>query len=51
MEQIARTKLDLSDKVVYGDLLRFYTPKGFKPVDPSKYDYNNREDKEEGSDE
>jgi lipoteichoic acid synthase len=51
MEQISRTKLDLSDKVVYGDLLRFYTPKGFKPVDPSKYDYNNREDKKEGSDE
>nr|WP_309138312.1 LTA synthase family protein [Parageobacillus sp. VR-IP] len=50
MEQIARTKLDLSDKVVYGDLLRFYTPKGFKPVDPSKYNYNNnRKDKEEGS--
>nr|WP_033023690.1 LTA synthase family protein [Geobacillus icigianus] len=48
LEQIVRTKLDLSDKVVYGDLLRFYTPKGFKPVDPSKYDYNNRED-EEGS--
>ncbi|MED3667328.1 LTA synthase family protein [Geobacillus kaustophilus] len=47
LEQIIRTKLDLSDKVVYGDLLRFYTPKGFKPVDPSKYDYNNRE---EGSD-
>ncbi|MED3904345.1 LTA synthase family protein [Geobacillus thermodenitrificans] len=42
LEQIARTKLDLSDKVVYGDLLRFYTPKGFEPVDPSKYDYNNR---------
>jgi lipoteichoic acid synthase len=49
LEQIARTKLDLSDKVVYGDLLRFYTPKGFKPVDPTKYDYNNREDKEKGS--
>lgn len=48
LEQIVRTKLDLSDKVVYGDLLRFYTPKGFEPVDPSKYDYNKREN-EEGS--
>ncbi|STO36762.1 Lipoteichoic acid synthase 1 [[Flavobacterium] thermophilum] len=48
LEQIIRTKLDLSDKVVYGDLLRFYTPKGFKPIDPSKYDYNKREN-EEGS--
>lgn len=44
-EQIARTKLSLSDKVVYEDLLRFYTPKGFKPVDRSKYDYNNYEEK------
>nr|WP_308806965.1 LTA synthase family protein [Anoxybacillus caldiproteolyticus] len=43
-EQIVRTKLNLSDKVVYGDLLRFYTPKGFKPVDRTKYDYNHREE-------
>lgn len=33
-------KLGLSDKVVNGDLLRFYTPTGFTPVDPSKYNYN-----------
>ncbi|WP_240371883.1 LTA synthase family protein [Anoxybacteroides rupiense] len=46
-EQIVRTKLSLSDKVVYEDLLRFYTPKGFKPVDRTKYDYNNYEDKKE----
>jgi len=44
-EQIVRTKLSLSDKVVYEDLLRFYTPKGFKPVDRSKYDYNHHEEK------
>ncbi|GGJ78882.1 lipoteichoic acid synthase [Anoxybacillus voinovskiensis] len=43
-EQIVRTKLSLSDKVVYEDLLRFYTPKGFKPVDRSKYDYNHHEE-------
>lgn len=33
-------KLQLSDKVVNGDLLRFYTPIGFTPVDPSQYNYN-----------
>ncbi|MGE7676139.1 LTA synthase family protein [Lysinibacillus sp. NPDC094403] len=33
-------KLELSDKVVNGDLLRFYTPKGYTPVDPSKYNYS-----------
>ncbi|MER2038439.1 MAG: LTA synthase family protein [Solibacillus sp.] len=32
-------KLHLSDKVVNGDLLRFYTPTGFTRVDPSKYNY------------
>ncbi|WP_269153233.1 LTA synthase family protein [Neobacillus sedimentimangrovi] len=32
--------LALSDKVVNGDLLRFYTPEGFTPVDRSKYNYN-----------
>ena len=31
--------LSLSDKVVNGDLLRFYTPNGFTPVDPSQYQY------------
>lgn len=34
-------KLKFSDKVVNGDLLRFYTPTGFTPVDPSQYNYNN----------
>ncbi|CAM5188865.1 Glycerol phosphate lipoteichoic acid synthase OS=Lysinibacillus sphaericus OX=1421 GN=LS41612_03250 PE=3 SV=1 [Lysinibacillus sphaericus] len=33
-------KLGLSDKVVNGDLLRFYKPTGYTPVDPSKYNYN-----------
>jgi lipoteichoic acid synthase len=46
-EQIVRTKLNLSDKVVYEDLLRFYTPKGFKPVDRSKYDYNHHKERTE----
>jgi lipoteichoic acid synthase len=39
-EQMVQTKLQLSDKVVYGDLLRFYKPNGFKLVDRSQYDYN-----------
>lgn len=33
-------KLQLSDKVVNGDLLRFYTPAAFTKVDPSQYNYN-----------
>jgi len=33
-------KLQLSDKVVNGDLLRFYTPAGFTEVNPSEYNYN-----------
>ena len=33
-------KLALSDKVVNGDLLRFYTPINYTPVDPSQYNYN-----------
>lgn len=32
-------KLQLSDKVVNGDLLRFYMPIGFTSVDPSQYNY------------
>lgn len=35
----AETMLNLSDQVVNGDLLRFYTPNGFKPIDPTDYDY------------
>ena len=33
-------KLALSDKVVNGDLLRFYTPINYTPVDPTQYNYN-----------
>jgi lipoteichoic acid synthase len=36
---IAHEELQLSDDVVNGDLLRFYKPKGFQPVDRSKIDY------------
>jgi lipoteichoic acid synthase len=41
-------KLYLSDKVVNGDLLRFYKPENFTAVDRSKYDYKNEDsDKQE----
>jgi Sulfatase. len=36
-------KLKMSDEVINGDLLRFYTPPGFTPVDPSKYNYKDQE--------
>ena len=39
-QEIVSTKLALSDKVVNGDLLRFYTPEGFTPVERTEYDYN-----------
>lgn len=43
LRKIINQQLDLSDKVVNGDLLRFYTPENFKPVDRSKYNYNYEE--------
>ncbi|MFT4416597.1 LTA synthase family protein [Fredinandcohnia humi] len=46
LQEITETKLATSDKVVNGDLLRFYTPAGFEPVDRSQYKYN-ESDKEE----
>lgn len=39
-EALAKKMLDYSDKVIYGDLLRFYQPKGFVPPDISKINYN-----------
>lgn len=41
-QQIAKEKLDYSDKVVNGDLLRFYTPETFIPVDRSQYNYTRK---------
>ncbi|WP_318502475.1 LTA synthase family protein [Bacillus sp. T3] len=40
MQNSVEQKLQLSDKVVNGDLLRFYTPENFTPVDRTKYNYN-----------
>ena len=34
------TQLTLSDRVVTGNLLRFYHPSWFTPVKTSDYDYN-----------
>ncbi|MEW9109963.1 MAG: LTA synthase family protein [Cytobacillus gottheilii] len=45
-QTIAEQKLGMSDKVVNGDLLRFYTPDSFLPVDRSQYNYLNKEDRE-----
>ncbi|MFT8767893.1 MAG: LTA synthase family protein, partial [Lentilactobacillus hilgardii] len=33
------TELSLSDRVIYGDLLRFYTPKGFQKVNRKDFTY------------
>ncbi|GGH75479.1 lipoteichoic acid synthase [Pullulanibacillus pueri] len=38
-DKVTKEKLSLSDKVVYEDLLRFYTPKDFTPFDKNKIDY------------
>ncbi|WP_209121114.1 LTA synthase family protein [Alkalihalobacillus sp. BA299] len=40
LQKKAVQKLAFSDMVVNGDLLRFYTPKNFIPVDRSQYNYN-----------
>ena len=34
------SELSLSDRVITGNLLRFYKPNGFKQVERKKYDYN-----------
>jgi lipoteichoic acid synthase len=39
--EIVEHKLALSDRVVNGDLLRFYTPEGFTPIDRSQLNYTN----------
>jgi len=47
-QKFVQERLELSDRVVNGDLLRFYTPENFTPVDRSKYDYTKPEN--EGTD-
>lgn len=43
----ARMKLEISDEIVYKDLLRFYTPEGFTPIDPKDYQYVKKSDSEQ----
>jgi lipoteichoic acid synthase len=38
-EQLVKQRLLFSDRLVNRDLLRFYTPKGFQPVDRQLYEY------------
>jgi lipoteichoic acid synthase len=40
LQKIVENKLMLSDKVVNGDLLRFYKPGNFTPIDRTQYNYN-----------
>lgn len=44
LQEAVERRLTLSDRVVNGDLLRFYTPEGFKAVDRSLYDYSKQEE-------
>ncbi|MFN2747805.1 MULTISPECIES: LTA synthase family protein [Bacillus] len=50
IEESVKKELEMSDKIVDGDLLRFYKPKGFKAIDPSDYDYTNHNPKTSESD-
>lgn len=44
INQSVQRELELSDKLLNGDLLRFYTPTdNWEPVDPSEYSYENKE--------
>ncbi|WP_050615196.1 LTA synthase family protein [Bacillus testis] len=42
-----RKELSLSDEVLYGDLLRFYKPKGWTKIDRNKYFYETGDGKTE----
>ncbi|MCY7799549.1 LTA synthase family protein [Bacillus haynesii] len=50
IEESVKKELEMSDKIVDGDLLRFYKPKGFKAINPSDYDYTNHNPKTSESD-
>jgi len=39
LQEQAKSRLRTSDEIITKDLLRFYTPTGFEPVDPSRYQY------------
>ena len=44
LQEVTETKLRYSDRLVEGDLLRFYTPRDFVPVDRSQFNYVNKND-------
>ena len=47
MRDKVRKELDLSDKMLNGDLLRFYSPtEDWEPVNPSDYSYGNKDQSE-----
>lgn len=39
LREQGKYNLQLSDELVNGDLLRFYTPSGFTPINPADYNY------------
>lgn len=39
LQQEGNMKLQLSDEIVNGDLLRFHAPEGFTPIDTADYNY------------
>ncbi|OXT15205.1 glycerol phosphate lipoteichoic acid synthase [Bacillus sp. OG2] len=51
-KEIAEQKLAFSDRIVNGDLLRFYTPEGFTPIKRNDYKYYepSQEEKENNKD-
>nr|WP_263327620.1 LTA synthase family protein [Neobacillus sp. Marseille-Q6967] len=46
-QEMVEHKLALSDEVVNGDLLRFYSPENFTPVDRTQYNYNDSEEEDD----
>lgn len=40
---LVKKKLEFSDKVLYGDLLRFHQPRGFESIDRSTLDYTQQQ--------
>ncbi|WP_345807123.1 LTA synthase family protein [Bacillus pumilus] len=47
--ETVKKMLETSDKIVTEDLLRFYKPKGFTPIDRNQYDYTKKVQDEEDS--
>jgi lipoteichoic acid synthase len=39
IDEKVKAELQMSDEIVYKDLLRFYKPEGFKAIIPNDYEY------------